>query len=119
MSDSEDDVPRTTKKEIFKVLGLLFLAMCGGAILALISEEFPVVDMIADGIGSLLILFLIGFFVLVFISKNANTISKIFGQKGADSNFYWGKCTNCLKKVSKSATKCPHCTADLSSPFEK
>ena len=76
MSDSEDDVPRTTKKEIFKVLGLLFLAMCGGAILALISEEFPVVDMIADGIGSLLILFLIGFFVLVFISKNSGTIKK-------------------------------------------
>ena len=104
-----------------KAIRVFVLFLLGGWLLGFITGEYGMseIDKILEGIGSLLLLVLFGLFVLLFIGKNANTISKIFGQKGADSNFYWGKCTHCLKKVSRLATKCPHCTADLSSPFEK
>jgi len=115
----KEEKRRQISKQEKKAIGFLVLCVLGGGLVGLISNEIPIIDKVVGAIGSLILFFLFGFFVLLFIGKNAKTISKIFGQKGADSNFYWGKCTYCLKKVSRLATKCPHCTADLPNPFEK
>jgi hypothetical protein len=54
-------------------------------------------------------------FIWNIYSSNGYSTSSENGKKQFDKNFQiaWGLCPHCNKKISRGASKCPNCTADL------
>ena len=75
---------------------------------------------VTGGIG----IYIIGFAIYIVFKDPKIIANKIYAfmdafEKGDKKDVYmWYKifnseCPYCLKKISRAATKCPHCTADL------
>lgn len=53
------------------------------------------------------------FFDNRFSNRGRNSIAEDFKNADTAVKYGLGKCPNCFSEVSRLATKCPHCTADL------
>jgi hypothetical protein len=64
-------------------------------------------------------LLVVGFFALIFYNGNltGTHTQQEWEQMVRGAAWFNNKCYHCWKTVSKAATKCPHCTGDLSSKF--